>query len=526
MFALEEPVRFSRSRLWELQRQFYQGLGPAAWANKLVPNTISTNAFMAQAYARVLAGYLQDLATGRAGPVDPAHPIHIVEIGAGSGRLGYLISRFLSEFAAPLAKRKKGPLFRYVLTDGVAANLEAWQRHPRLAQPLKDGLIDLALFDPANDTGITLLNQGTTLEAAIGGNPLALVANYAFDILPYDVFSVGGGRIFEHRVGLNLPEAPAGEIEGSPETLKKLSFQEEDHPAELPYYGHPVQDGILSDYAAQLPDGLVTFPVAALSCLERLAGWGQGRLLVLASDKARFARSQLTGRNGLGLSLDGAFAATVNLEAVSRAVAAWGGLSMARAAPNPRFDSYTFLLSPDPENLSATRTAVQDQLLSFGPQAYYSLLSNLRSQGAKAGLSPLLALLSLGKPDPAILFRLSKALLDLTEVRAKLSEAERRELLNLIRAAWDNRFELSEESNAAFHFARLSKRLGDVDQAVWLYKASLETGTPDTATWYNLGLCQLELGQKEQAQDSFKSVLALKPDHPGAAGKLAEIHTP
>lgn len=523
MFRLEDPVRFSRSRLWELQKQFYQGLGPDAWDKKLVPETISTNAFMALAYAKVLAAYLTDIVLGRTGGADASRPLYIVEIGAGTGRLGYLTAKFLSELAAPLAWRKKGPLFRYVLTDAVPSNLEAWRRHPLIAEAMRSGLMDLALYDPANDEGLTLQFEGEDLETVNGGNPLALIANYAFDVLPFDVFAIGGGRLFEHRIGLELPEEPAQEIVGDPETMKRLSFIEQGYPIGLPYYGEEAVDSVLSDYQEALPDQLFTIPFGVLFCMKRLSGMGGGRLLALASDKAHFQLPQFTHKNAMSMSLDGAFAATVNLEAVSRAVSRWGGLALSRPTPNKRFDSYAFLMAPSTESLGATRNAVQEHLLGFGPQAYHALLAHLRRMGDKADLAVVLALLSMGRPDPAILLRLSDSLLAATKERAKVGDSERQELLYVLRHAWDNRFDMKEESDSAFLMARLAKRLGDTELAAKYYLASLDAGGPDAATYFNLAQCLIEMGSADDAKSCLRQVLDLKPDHARAKEELARM---
>ncbi|MDK9720698.1 MAG: hypothetical protein OEL53_05890 [Rhodospirillales bacterium] len=523
MFRQEEPVRFSRSRLWEIKKQYYQLLGQSAWEKKLVPNTISTNAFMALSYAKVLAAYLTDIVLGRAGGADASRPLYIIEIGAGTGRLGYLTAKFLSELAAPLAWRKKGPLFRYVLTDAVSANLDAWRRHPLIAEAMRSGLMDLALFDPASDEGLTLQFEGEDLETVNGGNPLALVANYVFDVLPYDAFTVSGGRLFEHRVGIELDDEPQDVAGLTLETMKRLAFVEQGYPIGLPYYGDEALDAVLDDYIQALPDQLFTMPFGALSCMQRLSKMGGGRLLTLVSDKAHFQLSQFTRKTSLGLSLEGNYAPSVNLEAVARVVARLGGWALSRPAPNKRFDSYAFLLAPSVESMGSTRNAVQEHLLGFGPQAYFALLAHLRRMGDKADLAALLALLSMGRPDPAILLRLSEPLLAATKDVAKVGESERQELLYCLRQAWENRFDQKEESGCAFLMARLAKRLNDSELAAKLYLASLDAGGPDAATYYNLALCLIEMGSPDDAKAFLLQALAIKPDHAPSKEQLARL---
>src|SRR5687767_11731598 len=90
-FMLEEGVRLSHSRLWRLQRAFFEQHGIEAWTQGTVPHYITCNTFIADAYAKVVRAYL-----GEAARSDDASPIHIVELGAGSGRFAwYFLKRFL-----------------------------------------------------------------------------------------------------------------------------------------------------------------------------------------------------------------------------------------------------------------------------------------------------------------------------------------------------------------------------------------------------------------------------------------------
>jgi hypothetical protein len=94
-YVVEEPRRLSASRLWEIQRRYFEQAGVGAWSGGTVPTYVTTNAFIARAYARVVAAYLRD--RRQAGYCGAAEPAYIVELGAGSGRLAY---HFLKRLAA------------------------------------------------------------------------------------------------------------------------------------------------------------------------------------------------------------------------------------------------------------------------------------------------------------------------------------------------------------------------------------------------------------------------------------------
>src|SRR6185295_12197231 len=90
ILPLEENQRLSRSLLWRLQRNYFEQRGIEAWSSGAVPHHITSSPFIADAYARVVMGFLRDWST-----LDHSQPVHIVELGSGSGRFAY---SFLKKF--------------------------------------------------------------------------------------------------------------------------------------------------------------------------------------------------------------------------------------------------------------------------------------------------------------------------------------------------------------------------------------------------------------------------------------------
>src|SRR5258708_34111390 len=94
--VLERNQRLSRSMLWGLQRTFFHQQGIRAWSQGIVPQYITSNPFVAKAYAKVVFGWLRDWSISTPPPaLDLSRPIYIIELGAGSGRFGY---HFLKKF--------------------------------------------------------------------------------------------------------------------------------------------------------------------------------------------------------------------------------------------------------------------------------------------------------------------------------------------------------------------------------------------------------------------------------------------
>jgi hypothetical protein len=92
--VIERNQRLSRSLLWGLQRRFFEQKGVEAWRQNIVPHYITSNPFIANAYAHLVFGFLRDCQANALLP-DPNQPLYIVELGAGSGRFAF---RFLKQF--------------------------------------------------------------------------------------------------------------------------------------------------------------------------------------------------------------------------------------------------------------------------------------------------------------------------------------------------------------------------------------------------------------------------------------------
>src|SRR5215472_18349827 len=98
--VLETDVSLSRSLIWRLQREFYARRGIQAWRADKIPSFITSNPFIAEIYARIVAGFLCDCREGRrqeSAPISPENPLRILEFGAGTGKFAYLFLRHLSD---------------------------------------------------------------------------------------------------------------------------------------------------------------------------------------------------------------------------------------------------------------------------------------------------------------------------------------------------------------------------------------------------------------------------------------------
>lgn len=57
---LEGPRPLRDSILWKLQDAYYDRVNIRCWQDQIVPNFVTSNAFIAQQYARVILGFIRD----------------------------------------------------------------------------------------------------------------------------------------------------------------------------------------------------------------------------------------------------------------------------------------------------------------------------------------------------------------------------------------------------------------------------------------------------------------------------------
>eukprot|EP00903_Cladosiphon_okamuranus_P010916 g10311.t1 len=197
--VIDDKKRFSETVLWKLQRAFYEKSEVKCWQECVVPNFVTSNCFIAQAYARSIASFLRDH-LGRDGSDwgSSQKPVYIVEIGAGSAKLSFVLLQKLLKLSEYLPRRREsGPglagagapngtsndgsggggerggfCFKYVITDFSHANFGFWMNHPRLQDLFALGIVDFAVFDAEAGPGEIGGKQGpgTAAEGRAAGD--------------------------------------------------------------------------------------------------------------------------------------------------------------------------------------------------------------------------------------------------------------------------------------------------------------------------------------------------------------------
>ena len=505
--------RFSRSQLWRLQRAYFERTGLSAFSSATVPHYITNNTVIADAYARIVVGYLVD----QLPTLDREDHVYLVECGAGSGRFGFLFLRRLTELLAAIGLVDLR--FTYVLTDFSDAPFSGWLNHPQLAPYFAAGQLDVAHFDAEADQTLTLVRSQRRLEPGSITNPLVMIANYFFDSIPIDVFTVKAGELFETLVGLTSQRDEADLDD--PTRLKRAQLEYTDRPARADYYGDPEIDRLLDLYRTTLKESVVRLPICALRCCQLFSRLSSGRWLLVSGDKGVHDLVHLDYQKLPELTMHGSFSISVNSHAIGEYFAGNGGELMRPDHAHSGLAIVCAVLDRagvPPRNL---RLAYKSAVETFGPDDYMLLRRALEANAAEIELIPLLALIRLSRADPRLVDTLRSKL---RKKLAKAGASQRKELVRLVELAWGNYFHIGEASDVPWSIGVLLCDLGHYEHAIERFQSSLEWYGDDASTFYNLALCCKRLGRRGDARGFLERALILKPADRNALDMLARLH--
>ncbi len=509
LFVLEQGQRLSDSLLWSLQRSFFEQQGVDAWRLGIVPHYVTSNPFIAETYARLVFAFLQDCPASAeveaaTGSPDPDHRVYIIELGSGSGRFAYrFLKKFLEISSEPVLKKFQ---FTYVMTDYARANLDFWQNHPSLKPYLEKNLLDFSLFNAGRDEKLTLINSGRTLSPETLKNPLIILANYLFDSLPQDLFTLKEGQLYESQVTLNSSQVENDLTD--PAILSRLKLSYSQQPAKVNYYDDPVCNRILEEYREGLPDTAFLFPTSAICSINDLSRLSKGPFMLLAADKGYTREEELKSEALPELSLHGSFSLPVNFHALGQYVLYRGGKILHPEHRYTGLNISAFFLNQDSEDLVETTREYNRGVEQFGPDDFFTLKKGVEGIYHSFTTFELLAFLRLAKWDSTVFLDCYPHFMARAE---SFSEVERSELYWVIFQVWDTYYPLGVEPDLAFNLGRLLLEMGFWGEALDFFDQSLQLYGPSANTAYNMGLCYYKLGELKDALAGINLALELDP---------------
>lgn len=494
----ERKQRLSRSVVWQLQRDYFARHGIEAWSSGAVPHHVTSSPFIADAYARVVLGFLRDCLsaqTSSSAAIDPSQPVYFVELGAGSGRFAYVfLKKFLSIRASSVLKDIP---IKYVMTDLAEQNLEYCRAHPWLRSFIEEGLLDFAQFDIERDENISLLESGTVLSPETVRNPLVVIANYIFDSVPQDAFYAGQGQLFEAVATLTTPEP--GDME--------VSF---DHNLiDENYYEDPKWDSILQEYKQRLSNTAFLFPTAALHCIQNLNRLSAGRMLLVSGDKGFTQDEALQLGRGMPLfTFHGSFSMMVDYQIIGEYCRHLGAQVLNPPRPSEHLNVSAFVFGDLPGDFSETRQAYAETIEEFGPDDFFVLKEGIGEIYESLTLNQILAFLRLSRWDYK---RFCEYLPALKKDLHAITDLQKQHLYEAIVKVWDCYLPIGEEGDLAFELGTFLLEMEFHAEALMFLQCSKDLNGLAPGTAYNIAVCHYSLGQIEHALASVEQALEMDP---------------
>lgn len=518
---LEDPTRLSESMLWDVQHAYWER-GSVAFASGDVPFLLSTAPVVAHSYARLIEGFIEDVAAGRFGDSDPSEPVYVVDIGCGNGRLGYYVLRELDqEHIDPMR-------VVYVFSDRARANVDFCDSHPRLARYFESGQADIAQFDAETDRSLILEKRGVELQPSTVANPIVAIASYLFCAIPQDVFSVIDGRIYEEHVEVI---AENGYVKPADATFFDSLFVARYHvPFEHGRYEERLDEVVNAVAAERGPDHQFLFPPHAIRVLDAIGDLSRHRSLVIVADRPetepltapgepRFLPAVNDDERGRRVVLDENTSRPADLYGmdthgscislpvdfgVLAAAARLAGGEMLGSPDLPSALTIRAFVEGEVERARAFRKGFREAITNPSPDDlwYTAHLTAVE----EAPLQGLLADLRVSGYDPDLLMKVYPGLQLLLR---EAPETWQRETLRVLDRVYDMNYRVSPTDDIAFGIAILLAKVKRWREAIIYFDRSKADFGPRPQSSFNAAVCHLNLGARDAALAELDAALAL-----------------
>ena len=495
---IEKDKRFSHSCLWELQREYFHTEGIDAWVNQ-VPFYVTSNPFLANCYAHIIMRLATDWIKKHPEAID--HPFYIMELGTGSGRLSYYIMKKLDKLRKQL--KMENIKFCYIMTDFTENNVKYWEAHPALQRFFEMGMLDVGIFNMEEDNVIHLRKAGITLGEGSIVNPLSVLANYIFDTVSHDAFTIENGKVKASLV--NLTTFHENMKNGKPVDWEQVSIEHKAVDIDEHYYEDENFNAVVNQYNNLLTNSHILVPIAGLRTIRNLKKLSNDKMLLLSTDKGYSHVEELDHLDHPHLAFHGSFSMMVNFHAIAKYFEHAGGtaiLQSLRTGIKTAAFCSGFKLDDYPE----LALAIHEHVERLSPSDYFILHRNISENFQHCILNTLAAHMAFTDWDPHIYQKLSKQICEqITSAESVTVEYLTSHMPNLA----DNFYYLPKGYDVMFDIGILFHTLRRYADAVVYYKQSEHFFGEQFGLTYNIALCLYNSGELQEALSYFRKALKL-----------------
>ena len=484
-YTVQEKTPFSKSLIWQINKDFYQENGIAAWSDNIVPHMITNSSMTATAYAELIYALLEDIDINES--TDKV--VYILELGAGHGRLCFNILEHLEKLMEANECKKK---YCYVLSDIVEENLSFLSKHPKLKKYYESGVLDLSYFDATESTDLVLRNSNKTLTFEELDHPILTIANYFFDSLPNELFYIQDKNVFECSVSIESAVDPKGESAIDLINDMKLTYHKS--LVKGPVFKNEMFNEILSQYAQTEEESYVLFPKAALECLANISSLSKAGLVLLTIDKGYKEIQEILGLAKPDLVNHGSFSLWVNFHAMSQFCLKNGGHSMFDPHTNFSIEFICLFFTKQTLQYNHFEKMFLKHSRQLSLDDFNSIKKLLYKNIGNATLSEILGFVRLSSYDSAIFIKLLPSI----KKRAKqISVRQRSRLKQTMHQVWLKHYTIKDDYDLSYEMGGLMYDLGYYLAALDYFNHSTEIFGHKIDVYYNQILCYYQLREDE-----------------------------
>jgi len=498
---IDRDKKFSESLLWDFQRAYFDKEGVDAWV-KDVPHYVTSNPFLANCYAQMTVRLAQDWA--KKYPDAKNHPFYIMELGTGTGQLSFYILKKIKQLKKQLHLEHLN--ICYLMTDFTESNLKFWEKHPALQEFIDNKTLDFAIFDMEKDSEITLRKAGTKLTAGSIVNPLTIYANYIFDTVASDTFTVKDGHLYASLVSLSTESDNLRN--GKPISMEKINLSYKTADIREDYYEDPHFNAVLHEHREILKDSNILFPITGLRTIVNLKKLSNGKIFLVSTDKGYATPAELEDLGHPYVDFHGSFSLMVNFYAIARYFEKSGGKAMMQT-PRPGIKTNVFYNGFDMEELPEFAQSVYEHTERLSPGDYFVMHRNIRENFSHAPIESLVGHMAFAHWDPHIYRKITK---QICEQAPKADKEVVDYLTNHLPDIAANFYYMPQAYDVQFDLGLLLHTLRRYKDAIPYYENSRHYYGERFDLIYNLAICEYNVGQVKEALDNFKHALTFRPD--------------
>ena len=501
VYNIQKKTPFSKSLVWQLNKDFYHQNGISAWSSSIVPHQITNSSLAASVYAELIYAFLKDVESNAASN----KIVYILELGAGSGRLCYNLLKQLDQLI--IDSDGCSTKYCYVLSDIVEDNLAFYSDHPKLQEYYNKGILDISHFDAEKSQELFLRKSKLKIAHSDLEQPILSIANYFFDSLPNELFYFENGNVFNCSVSIDSLIDPLGKT--AQELISDMELKFYTSAVKKAQFDNDIFNNILSQYNEACSDTYILFPKLAMECLSNISSLSKKGLVLLTMDKGYKEIQELGARKKPDIVKHGSFSLWVNFHALSQFCILSGGESMFDSYTNFSIDFGCLSLTKEPFQYQLFKEAYSKYLSQFNLDDHNTMKKLVYNNLASVGLSDLLGLIRLNSYDSSIFINLLPKIKQLSK---NISIKQHSRLRQTIIAVWNRYYSIKEDYDLSYELGGLMYDIGCYNEALEYFKYSSAKFGNKIDVDYNQILCYYQLREDELFYKTLKAAKLRFPE--------------